>query len=150
VRLLLKAESSIQSVTGGPEVFDGTSETKTFPPFVQCSVLRYIRFSVKWPASKSSLHSRWRLLLSLVCIALILAVGTIQAVHVHPNGDISHTDCALCLTAHAAVQVATPSVTLHVTPVISFVQAFVSPARTPVLSTFALFTRPPPVNAAAV
>ncbi len=101
------------------------------------------------PASKSSLHSPWRLLLSLICITLVLAVGTIQAVHVHPTGDISHTDCALCLTAHAAVQVATPSVTLHVTPVVSFVEAVVLPVRTHVLSTFALFTRPPPVDAAS-
>jgi hypothetical protein len=92
----------------------------------------------------------WRLLLSVLCIALVFACGTIQAVHVHPNGDLPHTDCALCHTAHAAVQVAVPSVTIHVTPVVSFVEAFIPPARTQVLSTFALFTRPPPVDAVSV
>ena len=92
----------------------------------------------------------WRLLLSVICIALVLACGTIQAVHVHPNGDLPHTDCALCLTAHAAVQIAVPSVTLNVTPVVSFVEASVPPTRTRVLSTFALFTRPPPVDAVSV
>ena len=91
----------------------------------------------------------WRILLSVLCIVLVFASGTIQAVHVHPNGDLSHTDCALCLTAHTAVQVAVPSVTLHVTPVISFVEASVSAVRTPVLSTFALYTRPPPVDVAS-
>ena len=92
----------------------------------------------------------WRLLLSVICIALVLACGTIQAVHVHPNGDLPHTDCALCLTAHAAVQIAVPSVTLNVTPVVSFVEASVPPTRTRVLSIFALFTRPPPVDAVSV
>ena len=88
----------------------------------------------------------WRLLLSVLCIALVLACGTIQAVHVHPNGDLSHTDCALCLTAHAAVQIAVPSVTLHVTPVVSFVEAVRSARAIKVFSTFALYTRPPPVD----
>ncbi len=48
----------------------------------------------------------------LLCIALVVAVGTIQAVHVHPQDDLAHSDCALCVTAHLAVQVAEPPVTL--------------------------------------
>jgi hypothetical protein len=93
------------------------------------------------------MHSAWRLLLSLLCISLVVACGTIQVVHVHPQGDLSHSDCALCVTAHVSVQLAETSVTLdHVASVISAVEAFVAPTPAQTISTFALFTRPPPVD----
>jgi hypothetical protein len=99
------------------------------------------------PGSRSKMQSTWRLLLALLCISLIIACGTIQAVHVHPQGDISHSDCALCATAHLGVQVADGPVTLlHIAPVVSFVESFVAPTPAQTLSTFALFTRPPPVD----
>jgi hypothetical protein len=93
------------------------------------------------------MHGAWRLLLSLLCISLVVACGTIQVVHVHPQGDLSHSDCALCATAHASVPLAETPVTMHhVVPVISAVEAFVAPIPTQAISTFALFTRPPPVD----
>jgi hypothetical protein len=94
------------------------------------------------------MRGAWRLLLSLLCISLVVACGTIQVVHVHTQGDLSHhPDCALCATAHLSVQLAETSVTLHhVAPVISAVEAFVAPTATRTISTFALFTRPPPVD----
>jgi hypothetical protein len=93
------------------------------------------------------MHGAWRLLLSLLCITLVVACGTIQAVHVHPQGDLSHSDCALCVTAHVSAQLAETPVTMyHVAPVLSVVEAFVAPTLTQTLSTFALFTRPPPVD----
>ena len=93
------------------------------------------------------MHSAWRLLLSLLCISLVVACGTIQAVHVHPQGDLSHSDCALCVTAHVSVQMAESPVTLdHVAPVVSAVEALVAPTPAQTISTFALFTRPPPVD----
>jgi hypothetical protein len=79
---------------------------------------------------------------------LVVACGTIQAVHVHPQGDLSHSDCALCVTAHVSAQLAETPVTMyHVAPVLSAVEAFVAPTLTLTISTFALFTRPPPVDA---
>jgi hypothetical protein len=110
-------------------------------------ILRYIRFNVHNQNSRPKMQDAWRLLLSVLCVALVVACGTIQAVHVHPQGDISHPDCALCATAHLSVQLAETPVTLHpVAPVISAVEAFVPPTLTQTLSTFALFTRPPPVD----
>ena len=88
-------------------------------------------------------------MLSVLCIVLVFLFGTIQVAHVHPNDNLSHTDCALCLTAHLAVQVALPAVTLHVSPVVSFVEALLAPAHSRELSTFALFTRPPPADVAS-
>src|SRR5258708_2864664 len=93
------------------------------------------------------MRGAWGLLLTLLCICLVVACGTIQVVHVHPPGDISHSDCALCATAHLSVQLAEMPVTLHhVAPVVSAVEAFVAPTPTQTISTFALFTRPPPVD----
>jgi DNA-binding helix-hairpin-helix protein with protein kinase domain len=99
------------------------------------------------PGSKPKVQSSWRLLLALLCISLVVAFGTIQAAHVHPQGDIPHPDCPLCATAHVGAEVASAPVTLdHVAPVISVVVVVVAPTLPPTLSTFALFTRPPPVD----
>jgi hypothetical protein len=106
-----------------------------------------MKSSMNRASSRSKMQSSWRLILALLCIGLVVACGTVQAVHVHPQGDISHSDCALCATAHLGVQVADGPVTLlHIAPVISFVETFVAPTPTQNLSTFALFTRPPPVD----
>jgi len=89
----------------------------------------------------------WRILLSLLCLSLVLTCATIQVVHVHPQGDFSHPDCALCATAHLSVQMAdAPMMLHHVTSVLSAVGALVAPVLPRTLSTFALFTRPPPVD----
>jgi hypothetical protein len=77
---------------------------------------------------------------------LVLTTGIVQAVHSHPVGDISHADCALCITAHVAVEVAQPPVTLTVASVVSAIEVFDPPARMKTFFTFALFTRPPPVD----
>jgi len=98
-------------------------------------------------SSKSKVQSSWRLLLALLCISLVVAFGTIQAVHVHPQGDLSHSDCALCITAHLGVQIAeTPVALHHVAPVVSQVEALTAPSLPGAFSTFALFTRPPPAD----
>ena len=96
---------------------------------------------------RSKVQSPWRLLLALLCISLVIACGTIQVVHVHPQGDISHADCPLCATAHVGVQVVEPPpAVLHVAPVVSVVEASIPPTLTQDFFTFALFTRPPPVD----
>lgn len=99
------------------------------------------------PGSRSKVQSAWRLLLALLCISLVIACGTIQVVHVHPQGDISHSDCPLCATAHIGVQVAEPPpVVLYVAPVVSLVEALIPLTLPQDFLTFALFTRPPPVD----
>jgi hypothetical protein len=102
---------------------------------------------VIYKGSNSTRQTPWKLFLALLCIGLVLACGTIQAVHVHPDGDISHADCPLCATAHVAVQVVVPPVTLHIAPVVEMVEALIPALRPKALSIFALFTRPPPADA---
>jgi hypothetical protein len=109
-------------------------------------ILRYIRFIVFSLRPKPNAQGSWRILLALLCVLLVLATGTIQAVHSHPVGDISHADCALCVTAHVAVEVAQPPVALVVASVVSAVEVFDPSTRTKTFFTFALFTRPPPVD----
>jgi hypothetical protein len=107
----------------------------------------YIRNIVARQSSNTESKSAWKLVLALLCIALVIACGTIQAVHVHSDGDLSHADCPLCATAHVTVQVVEPPVTLHVAPVISMVAAYLPAIPSRTLSIFALFTRPPPADA---
>jgi hypothetical protein len=99
------------------------------------------------PGLRPKVQSSWRLVLALLCISLVVACGAIQVVHAHPQGNIAHSDCALCATAHVSVQVVDAPVNLHhVAPVISVVEAFVASTPAQTVSTFALFTRPPPVG----
>ena len=103
---------------------------------------------MKSPDSRSKVQGAWRLLLALLCVSLVIACGAIQVVHVHPQGDLSHADCALCATAHVGAQIVeTPPAVLHVARVVSVVEAFVPPTLPPDFFTFALFTRPPPADA---
>jgi hypothetical protein len=109
--------------------------------------LSYSRYNVARHSSNTISQSPWKLLLALLCISLVIACGTIQAIHVHPDGDLSHSDCPLCATAHVAVQVVEPPVALHVAPIVSTVEPFVPAVPSQTLKTFALFTRPPPADA---
>jgi hypothetical protein len=92
------------------------------------------------------MRSSWRLLLALLCVFLVVATGTVQAVHAHPVGDISHADCSLCATAHVTAQVVEPPATLLVAAVVTYVEVSAPVIWTGTVFTFALFTRPPPVD----
>ena len=109
--------------------------------------LRYIESRVSCPSSKPKQQGTWRVVLALLCVLLVIACGTIQVVHVHPDGDISHADCALCATAHLAVQVVPAAVTLFAAPIVAAVETAAPIAQSTTVSTFALFTRPPPADA---
>jgi hypothetical protein len=91
-------------------------------------------------------QSPWKLLLALLCLSLVIACGTIQAVHTHPGGNISHSDCPLCATAHVAFQSTALPVATHIVPVVAMVEAFLPVIPSATISTFALFTRPPPAS----
>jgi uncharacterized membrane protein len=97
--------------------------------------------------SKSNTQGTWRFLLALLCIVLVVVCGTIQVAHIHSDGAY-HADCSLCATAHVVAQAATLHVALHVAPHVTFLRISARPIRrSGTLSTFALFTRPPPVDA---
>ena len=95
---------------------------------------------------RSGSRSARRLLLAFLCIVLVVFLGTVQAAHSHADRTY-HADCALCASAHVAVQAAAPPVVLQITHVESQVESLILPVRHGKTLTFALFTRPPPVNA---
>jgi hypothetical protein len=99
-------------------------------------------------SSKPRKRSTWISLVGILCAALVLMIGVVQVAHSHPNGRID-PDCALCITAHQAVQV----VALITLDISSQPVEHVSPE--PVLQLphrsffFRLDCRPPPAESAA-
>jgi di/tricarboxylate transporter len=86
----------------------------------------------------------WRLLLALLCVLLVAVSGVVQAAHSHSDGSANHADCSLCVVSHVTVQLVQTPVPAPAISVIARVEA-VAPSFAPsALSTFALFTRPPP------
>jgi hypothetical protein len=98
--------------------------------------------------SKLRARSSWVALAGIVCVSLVLMIGMVQAVHSHPSGH-PDPDCALCVTAHQAVQV----VALVTLDVSSRAVEQVSPERelpSPLRSFFfRLDCRPPPAESAS-
>jgi hypothetical protein len=89
----------------------------------------------------------WSILLALVCILLVVVAGTVQVAHTHADGADSHASCSLCAAAHVTVNLVpapAPAPEALVVAVVETRPAAVPPSA---LSTFALFTRPPPVGA---
>lgn len=95
--------------------------------------------------SKSQRKTPWRLILGLLCLALVVLGSTVQVAHSHPGGDISHADCSLCLTAHVVAQVVSNPIPIPAALVVAAVEEALPDARPVTFSVFALFTRPPPV-----
>jgi hypothetical protein len=92
------------------------------------------------------MRGRWRVLLAVLCISLVMLGGVLAATHTHTHSDVSHQDCGLCVTAHMAIQVAV-SVT-HVFVFEAFDRIEVARRLSAHSSTpqFALFSRPPPAD----
>jgi len=89
-------------------------------------------------------QSSWRILLAVLCIALIMVGGVVSATHTHSQREISYQDCGLCVTAHMAVQVAVAVTQVCVAQVFTRVEALRPGASHDFIPQFALFSRPPP------
>ncbi len=93
------------------------------------------------------MQSPWKIVIGLLCIALVLLGGTLSVVHSHNQGSVSRADCGLCVTAHLTIQLTAAPPQIPASEVYSKVEAALPVARPRTLSRFALFTRPPPANA---
>jgi hypothetical protein len=92
-------------------------------------------------------HLHW-VVLGFLCCALIIFGGIVQLVHTHPDGQAVQSDCALCHTAHLAVQPAVPQSLPRTVAVVARVSTALQPIRAQFFFVFSLFTRPPPVQTA--
>jgi hypothetical protein len=108
--------------------------------------MRYSEFIVRSGNQTRADRSTLRLLLALVCVLLVAVCGTLQITHTHSDGDISHANCSICATAHVVVQVSLPPIGAPALAVVTIVEQRHNPIRPATLATFALFTRPPPVD----
>jgi len=85
----------------------------------------------------------WRILLALVCVLLVVVLGTVQVAHTHADGA-DHANCALCAAAHVSVHPIHAPSPAPTTSVVAVVESLPPSILPHALSTFALFTRPPP------
>src|ERR1035441_9605061 len=95
-------------------------------------------------ALRTRTQSSWSILLALVCVLLVAVAGTAQVAHIHADGTDNHADCSLCAAAHITVHPTQAPVPAHRAVVVTALEAFPPPILPSRLSTFALFTRPPP------
>ena len=98
-------------------------------------------------STTSHMQPRWKLLVGLLCVALVVLSGTISATHTHGRDISLHDDCGLCVAAHATVQLASQPPLPTLARVFTRIET-ARPIRRPALKlAFDLFTRPPPVPA---
>jgi hypothetical protein len=93
---------------------------------------------------KANAAQPWRILLALVCVLLVVVAGVVQVAHTHSDGAATHADCGLCAAAHISVQVAYAPASAPPVAVATAVESVAVAVLPRALSTFALFTRPPP------
>ena len=88
----------------------------------------------------------WRLLLAILCVLLVVVSGTVQIAHTHADGADTHANCSLCAAAHITVHLAQAPAPTQVAAVVTVLAAVPPSVVSTALCTFALFTRPPPVD----
>jgi hypothetical protein len=92
-----------------------------------------------------SARGSWRHLLAILCVLLVVVAGTAQVAHTHADGADTHADCSLCAAAHVTVQMdQAPAAPVPAVAVVATLESLPAAVVPSVLSTFALFTRPPP------
>src|ERR1700727_100844 len=89
----------------------------------------------------------WASVLGILCIALVLMSGMVQAAHFHAPGAADH-DCALCVAAHQTAQT-TQLITLDINSLpVAPLTAACSLVRPRLAVYFRFFSRPPPSGSA--
>jgi len=80
-------------------------------------------------------------------VLLVVVSGTVQVAHTHADRAVAHTNCSLCVAAHITVHLAQTPAPAPPAAVVAAVEAIPHFILLCGLSTFALFTRPPPAIA---
>ena len=102
-----------------------------------------------FPAKPAARRCSWRVAVAVLCAMLLVFAGVVQGAHTHADQIATHADCSLCVAAHLTVELAPSPVPAPVSHVITAVEVAPICSRATALSTFALFTRPPPSGAVA-
>jgi len=95
-------------------------------------------------AGSTANRSLFERVVCILSVALVCAMGVVQAVHVHPQDSTaaSHHACSICIAAHAGVSVETGAAA----PVLSTTALAATPQETSAIfrSVASYFIRPPP------
>ena len=83
---------------------------------------------------------------ALLCIALALLMGALEATHSHSDAAVARNSspCAICLSVHANA----PTVTVYLLQVFHAIEALTLPYESQdksAVSELSLFIRPPPI-----
>lgn len=97
------------------------------------------------PDHRYRAYHSWRFILAVVCVLLVVVAGTLQIVHTHAGRADIHADCSLCAAAHVTIHMAQTPLPATVASVAAVLEGLPPSSVPNGLSTFALFTRPPPV-----
>jgi hypothetical protein len=113
----------------------------------------------------ASAQPQWLRVVAILCVALMGAIGTAQAVHIHgdwlPQNALHATvpadasqgqgeeHCPLCVAMHSALPVTMVAVPAPLQEVLQLLSARV-PVAPQKLWSFAMFSRPPPVAVPAL
>lgn len=95
--------------------------------------------SLRWRSAK-----RWT---ALACLCLLGITLVAQTLHLHPN-ELANTDfkhCAVCQLAHAPATVASLGHISFGLTTLAALSLAAHPHLKPVLASFSLFSRPPPL-----
>jgi hypothetical protein len=91
-----------------------------------------------------------RAAVAVLCALLVVFAGVVQVTHAHINSMAPHANCSLCVAAHITVHLAQSLAPASIAAAVTRVDVLQIHASAGALSTFALFTRPPPAASFAV
>jgi hypothetical protein len=97
--------------------------------------------------NQKSAHSLW-VSVGVLCCALLVLAGIVQAGHIHRDGQAVQSDCTICHTAHVVVQASIPQSLPRPVRIVAMISPALEEIRPKPLPVFSLFTRPPPVDIA--
>jgi hypothetical protein len=97
--------------------------------------------------NQKSAHRLW-VSVGVLCCALLVLAGIVQAGHIHRDGQAVQSDCTICHAAHVVAQPYIPQSLPRPVRIVAMISPALEAIRPKPLSVFSLFTRPPPVDAA--
>ena len=86
------------------------------------------------------------IVLTVLCCALIIGSGIVQAGHIHTASQAVQADCALCHVGQLVVQPAAPQTVTRTDRVLAALSTALQPLRRQCLFVFSLSNRPPPTG----
>jgi hypothetical protein len=89
-----------------------------------------------------------RILLALLCVVLVVFIGSAQLLHMHAGPERADSGCSLCAVAHLAALPTPALASLAVAENVQLLRAAEAAVAPPRFPAYSYDSRPPPVVAA--